>query len=88
MKTEYRIAVTLDQYFADGTHYHYHAAPPHIPGQLVPSHYTTFDLCDAENILGSVIEECAEYDASTKGQQCEIVQTNIRIESRQVTDWR
>lgn len=88
--TEYRIVATLDtQDCFTGKKRHRDVSSPWYDGHLHNETYT--DRAKAEELLAYTIEECAKFDAKTQARSgrydIRYWHTNIRIQSREVTDW-
>lgn len=88
--TEYRIVTTLDTLHADtGERFHYEAATPWYGGK--PHYRVTRDRAIAEQDLAEAIENCRTFDAITQNRtnrgNIKYWQSNIRIQSREVSDW-
>ena len=88
--TEYRIVTTLDTEHCDtGEKYHYEAATPHYGGTIHKR--VTTDREKAERYLAEALKECPIFDAVTQNRtvrgNIKYWQSNIRIQSREVSDW-
>ena len=87
--TEYRIVATIDTVDRFGKKEHRENA--------CPVHHRTFhklvtkDKKTAEKWLSDTIEFCGEHDRKTQKSNdpwnIKYTQTNIRIQTREVTDW-
>lgn len=91
--TEYRIVCDVDRVLDNGTVKHYKARTPFCSGGNLL--LTTTDKAVAEGNLAKVVTACAKYDEEyrkmaryiTPGACRDRMQTNIRIQSREVTEW-
>lgn len=89
--TEYRVVCTIDtEHVYSGEHYHYEAASCHWDGRH--HHRRTFDKAQAEKYLAEAKEKCPVYDEITQNRSgihhIKYKQSNIRIETREVTEWK
>jgi len=88
--TEYRIVATLDiEHVYNGKRYHYDAASPHFNGF---SHNKVYhDRKVAEEVLALTLKEVPKFDKktqeSTDRSAIRYWHSNIRIQSREVTEW-
>lgn len=87
---EYRIVCKRETFEPDGTH----KVQDNICVVLGrPASFTTFELEEAEKELARLIKSVEEYEAFTEKLHADgrphsiIKQTNIRLQSREVTEW-
>lgn len=91
--TEYRIVCDVYRTLEDGVRKHYTARPPRTRGGDCLT--VTKDRATAEANLPKIAEACAAYEKefretarlATPGSCSDLVQFNIRIQSREVTEW-
>lgn len=86
--TEYRVVCTLDtEHTYDRKKYHYDVANCWWRGRMHP--FSTFKKRDAEEFLDAAKEECLKFDKETQANSSiKYRQTNIRIQTREVTEWK
>ena len=89
--TEYRIVATLDtEHIRDGKRYHYDTAVCWWGGTT--HRLQTYDKDKAEAFLKQAKEECPKFDALTQARtgrnDIRYWHTNIRIQTREVTEWK
>ena len=90
---EYRIVATIDYRHGDGRTAHYDAATPWVHG--VPAGRTKFsNKSEATKILKELKKVCAEADRCCNERferdpknYIHRVQSNLRIQMREVTEW-
>lgn len=88
--TEYRIVATLDtEHIYNGANYHYESSNCWYHGR---SHkLQTFDRSRAEEYLKIALENCPKFDKETQTaadrNAMRFYQSNIRIQTREVTEW-
>ena len=87
---EYRIVCTLEkENFDDGIKCHYDTSVCVFDGH--GQSYKTHDLAAAKRALTTYKRRCAGFDASTRCNPTRdtiiYTQSNIRIQSREVTEW-
>lgn len=90
--TEYRVVSTLDtEHVYNGEKYHYEVNSGLWWGGIVHK-CQTFDKNKAEHFLMRAKQECPKFDKRTQENTGHYVirywQTNIRIQSREVTEWK
>lgn len=88
--TEYRIVATLDtEHVYNGKRYHYDAASPWFNGFVHNKGY--HDRKTAEEVLARTLVEAPKFDkktqADTDRSAIRYWHSNIRIQSREVTEW-
>ena len=88
--TEYRIVATIDTLHTDtGEKFHQEAAAPVYGGR--PHTRVTRDKARAEQYLEEAIKNCRAFDEMTQNRtlrgNIKYWQSNIRIQSREVSDW-
>lgn len=91
---EYRIVATVETEHGDGRKYKMENVHPWRDGRpFTHSPYKT--KTDAKRVLVSLRKSCKEFDKMTHERFAQnprdyiaYTQTNIRIQSREVTDWK
>ena len=88
--TEYRIVCDRDElHVYNGKEYHSKAVRPWLGGVPVNNKFNTRE--EAEAFLRRATEECARQDARKQADTSRNViktwQTNIRIQTREVSEW-
>ena len=92
---EYRIVCERRLVHADGSESHYESVPVWKNGHSLPSHIVYTIKAEANKALAESIRHARRFDAETQerfasGDNNSIAyyQTNIRIQSRNVTEWK
>lgn len=83
--TEYRVVCTRDRWGISGKVHHYDEVCCWYGTGLRT--LQTFDKRKAMEYLKTAIEECPKFDALTQKGREQWRQTNIRIQTREVTEW-
>lgn len=84
--TEYRVVATRDEEDLTGKKWHIEAGACIWDGHA--QRFTTTNKGEAERFLELAKIECAKYDAKTQTSTIRYTQTNIRIQTREVTEWK
>ena len=85
--TEYRIVCTRDRFDATSGKVHHHDGVCCWWGYS-PKQLETFDKKAADKYLEMARIECPNFDALTQTTNSRFQQTNIRIQTREVTEWK
>lgn len=84
--TEYRVVCTRDRFdVGSGKKHHLEEVCCWWDGS--PRTLETFDKKAAEKYLDMAIIKCPEFDAFSQTTNSRFRQTNIRIQTREVTEW-
>lgn len=91
---EYRIVCTRDTEHADGTKHHYDNVAPWVSHSQLP-HYRTFNnKADAMKALSETVRRARVFDKETQERLASgdpdtigYWQSNIRLQSRNVSKW-
>lgn len=88
--TEYRVVCTKDEHHNyNGKDFHYEVSTPVVyPSHRLNAVYR--DKAKAEETLKRAIKECPEFDArhdNDDRNNIKVKQYNIRIQTREITEW-
>lgn len=91
---EYRIVCTVDTVHSDGRKYHRENTAPWIAPSMLPHRAVYATKADAAKALREIVKRAREFDKITQeraraGERdtVEYRQSDIRVQSRTVTNW-